>query len=358
MGLRDLLKKKDQLDDGAGTNAETLDRLRAGPEFTFIRSDTHTQEIIHPPSHYGDSSSSNHLKTKDGGSSSGKPRRSLDVFRSSRSRASSTSSAKSDYLGAAPKEGSGGHRRLSQRLGLSSRGGKNATSEYVPGDLPQISITGDGDADTQQGDGDGDDGGRGEREWEKRATMLAQAADESERRRSRSPAAPELAGLSLGGDDAAAPRRRSNSGVVSSKTLDEDIQEAIRLHEEGELEKSTSLFGRLADPQGANNPLSQVLYGLALRLVICWRFFLLFSVLSFFLSFPISEENNLPVCLTWCDVRSMDRSCTSCVIISRSRMHARTHGAAVSTTITTATTCGMDRSIDTYMFTRYASSRC
>ncbi|EMR69653.1 hypothetical protein MGN70_014206 [Eutypa lata] len=265
MGLRDLLKKKDQLDDGAGTNAETLDRLRAGPEFTFIRSDTHTQEIIHPPSHYGDSSSSNHLKTKDGGSSSGKPRRSLDVFRSSRSRASSTSSAKSDYLGAAPKEGSGGHRRLSQRLGLSSRGGKNATSEYVPGDLPQISITGDGDADTQQGDGDGDDGGRGEREWEKRATMLAQAADESERRRSRSPAAPELAGLSLGGDDAAAPRRRSNSGVVSSKTLDEDIQEAIRLHEEGELEKSTSLFGRLADPQGANNPLSQVLYGLALR---------------------------------------------------------------------------------------------
>ena len=283
MGLRDLLKKKDQLDDGAGTNAETLDRLRAGPEFTFIRSDTHTQEIIHPPSHYGDSSSSNHLKTKDGGSSSGKPRRSLDVFRSSRSRASSTSSAKSDYLGAAPKEGSGGHRRLSQRLGLSSRGGKNATSEYVPGDLPQISITGDGDADTQQGDGDGDDGGRGEREWEKRATMLAQAADESERRRSRSPAAPELAGLSLGGDDAAAPRRRSNSGVVSSKTLDEDIQEAIRLHEEGELEKSTSLFGRLADPQGANNPLSQVLYGLALRLVICWRFFLFFF--SFFLSF-------------------------------------------------------------------------
>lgn len=32
-----------------------------------------------------------------------------------------------------------------------------------------------------------------------------------------------------------------------------------------DLERSTQLFGRLADPNGANNPLSQVLYGLALR---------------------------------------------------------------------------------------------
>lgn len=34
-----------------------------------------------------------------------------------------------------------------------------------------------------------------------------------------------------------------------------------------ELEQSTAMFGRLADPSGANNALSQVLYGLALRLV-------------------------------------------------------------------------------------------
>jgi hypothetical protein len=54
---------------------------------------------------------------------------------------------------------------------------------------------------------------------------------------------------------------------VSSKAIDEDIQEAIRLHEAGDLEQSTKLFGRLADPEGANNPLSQVLYGLALRYV-------------------------------------------------------------------------------------------
>ena len=32
-----------------------------------------------------------------------------------------------------------------------------------------------------------------------------------------------------------------------------------------ELETSTKMFGKLADPNGANNSLSQVLYGLALR---------------------------------------------------------------------------------------------
>lgn len=35
-----------------------------------------------------------------------------------------------------------------------------------------------------------------------------------------------------------------------------------------DLEKSTQMFGQLANPNGANNPLSQVLYGLALRYVL------------------------------------------------------------------------------------------
>jgi hypothetical protein len=56
-------------------------------------------------------------------------------------------------------------------------------------------------------------------------------------------------------------------GVVSSKYVDDNIQEAIRLHEAGELEVSTQMFGRLADPHRENNALSQVLYGLALRYV-------------------------------------------------------------------------------------------
>ena len=37
------------------------------------------------------------------------------------------------------------------------------------------------------------------------------------------------------------------------------------MHETGELTKATEMFGRLGDPNGANNALSQVLYGLALR---------------------------------------------------------------------------------------------
>jgi hypothetical protein len=35
-----------------------------------------------------------------------------------------------------------------------------------------------------------------------------------------------------------------------------------------ELERSTAMFGRLADPQGSNIALAQVLYGLALRSVV------------------------------------------------------------------------------------------
>lgn len=59
--------------------------------------------------------------------------------------------------------------------------------------------------------------------------------------------------------------RRESVGVVGDKRADDNIQEAIRLHEEGSLEEATRMFGRLADPGGENNALSQVLYGLALR---------------------------------------------------------------------------------------------
>ncbi|KAF2404008.1 HCP-like protein [Trichodelitschia bisporula] len=76
-------------------------------------------------------------------------------------------------------------------------------------------------------------------EWERRATALAGEA-----------AAAEGMG-----------RKRSVS--VGSEGVDGDIQSAIRLHEEGDLERSTRLFGRLADQE--DNALSQVLYGLALR---------------------------------------------------------------------------------------------
>ncbi|KAI0841025.1 HCP-like protein [Hypoxylon sp. FL0890] len=278
MGIRDLIKKKDQVDGRGGVDRETLDRL-AGPEFTFIRSDTNTQEIIHPPSAPRDQN--NFLSTKGAGSSpSSRARRSLDVFRP-RSRGSSTSSDGKDHH-------HGGHRRLSQRLHLSKAPSK---SEFVPENLPQINV-----CSAEEGGALGRGaGGAGvvdkdayEGQWEKRATILAEA-NERGQRRSRSPSvashtpshyspspspSAEVSGYRFYDDvdgSGGGNGGHGNGGqkgtppVVSSKAIDDMIQEAIRLHEEGQLEQSTRLFGRLADPLGANNPLSQVLYGLALR---------------------------------------------------------------------------------------------
>ncbi|KAI1456007.1 HCP-like protein [Annulohypoxylon moriforme] len=309
MGLRDLIKKKDHLD--GGVDRETLDRL-AGPEFTFIRSDTHTQEIIHPPTNKNYLSTSaaaardnnSNSSNAGGGVSVSRTRRSLDVFRP-RSRGSSTSSVQSDQL-STPAPAST-HRRLSQRLHLSKA---PSTSEFVPENLPQINVyAADGRTKGGAGVGGGVDLGAGggvggapvdkeanESQWEKRATILAEA-NERGQRRSRSPSvnvspspssrnspypsSADLAGLRLyddggagygngnGGRNGGGGNGNGNNGrsdgVVSSKAIDDQIQEAIRLHEDGQLDQSTRLFGRLADPQGANNPLSQVLYGLALR---------------------------------------------------------------------------------------------
>ncbi|KAI0433423.1 HCP-like protein [Xylaria sp. FL1042] len=256
MGLRDLIKKKDRLGESDAGYSETLNRL-AGPEFTFIRSDTNTREIIYPPTI---PANGRYLSAHGAKSSPSRARRSLDVFRP-RSRGNSLLSATSaDSDGEnAQKE----HRRLSQRLGLARHAPK--TSEYVPEDLPQINVTGapDGAPTTETKAAQE----AKEQQWEKRATILATTNEERQRSRSRSVSAspsPSASGsyANLAGLDTSPPR---SEGVVSSKEIDQDIQEAIRLHEEGDLERSTELFGRLADPYGANNPLSQVLYGLALR---------------------------------------------------------------------------------------------
>ncbi|KAF2968583.1 hypothetical protein GQX73_g4950 [Xylaria multiplex] len=255
MGLRDLIKKKDRLGEGDAGYSETLNRL-AGPEFTFIRSDTNTREIIYPPNH---PAKDRYLSAHGPTSSPSKSRRSLDVFRP-RSRGNSllSVSGDSDSDNNAKKE----HRRLSQRLGL-ARSASQRTSEYVPENLPQINVTGIPDGPTTTEHKEAKEAQ--EQQWEKRATILATTNEERQRNRSRSvSASPSASYANLGGLDngsGGAPPPK----VVSSKEIDQDIQEAIRLHEEGDLERSTQLFGRLADPYGANNPLSQVLYGLALR---------------------------------------------------------------------------------------------
>ncbi|KAG6322116.1 hypothetical protein E4U22_000691 [Claviceps purpurea] len=262
MGLRDIFKKKDEGPvDAAPEQRDDASRgTTNAAEFIFVRTDTTSQEVIQPPEKGGLGFGGGNGGGNGGGGNhkllSPKPsirsaRQSLDVSDSGRDRSSSVSSHTSHSS----------KRRLSERLRL---GRSPESSDHVPQDLPEIT--------TSMDPGD-------QSQWEKRATMLV-----------RKPSTTNVAsGTALGMvteqtpmvvdgvskmslEDGRRSRSRSPSPnpspspvPVSSKAIDEDIQEAIRLHEEGSLASSTKLFGRLADPEGANNPLSQVLYGLALR---------------------------------------------------------------------------------------------
>jgi hypothetical protein len=272
MGIRDLLKKKDRLEE-AGSSAEEPDTLSplsplSAPDFTFIRSDTHSQEQVFPPDHpagydhaFVDGASEKNVRsqylTAGGGpnsASSSRNRLSLDVFRSNsgggRSRSTSVSSSKSaQSLGHGQGEKGdrpSAARRLSSRLHLQRT---PSTSEVVPTDLPAIVTPSDGEPPEGV-----------ETQWEARATMLAM---ENGKRR---PATPSRGSSFAESEKLVSPP--GSAGFVSNKEVDDDIQEAIRLHEAGDLARSTAMFGRLANPAGANNPLSQVLYGLALRYVV------------------------------------------------------------------------------------------
>ncbi|CUS12524.1 unnamed protein product [Tuber aestivum] len=164
------------------------------PEFTFIRSDTNTQDVLNL-----------HDQDPTQQQQQDKDRLSFDRPHSSSGR---------------PRSPLSGSKLIST---LSPRRRSNS-SAHVPADLPSISSTGDK-----------------EQQWELRAAKLAQGGQPS----------PGIM-----------PRGYGEEVVAHN---DDNIQEAIRLHEAGELKKSTAIFGRLADPNGPNNPLSQVLYGLALR---------------------------------------------------------------------------------------------
>ncbi len=233
MPLRDLLKKKEKLE--AEPESPSAEALRPPPHITFMRSDTNTQEVIFlpddPPNEPYDASAA-----VDGASDAGH----LFSRLTGRSRSRSPSTASN-----ASRSSEASKKRLSQRLGLR----RGESSAVVPKDLPEI-------RDGQNGDGDGDGDADA---WEQRATLLAR---ENERNRSRPDTPvnedmPDVAGMRLA--------EGKDGGIVASESTDDNIQEAIRLHEAGELKEATRMFGRLADPNGENNALSQVLYALALR---------------------------------------------------------------------------------------------
>jgi hypothetical protein len=243
MPFKDLLKKKDKAEAHTSVEEDRPDT----PKFTFMRTDTTTQEIITPPDFYGDDKAPSYL---DGNTDS----RTGKLFKARpRSTSVASTGSASSRTSQRSKQDSPKTKRLSQRLHLRR---SEISSASVPDDLPEI-----------QGPDEGQDGGAGvESQWEKRATILARKNEETQSRPTtpvpRSPAGLEsFQYMNISGGPG------KDKGVALTKYADDDIQEAIRLHEAGELETSTQMFGRLADPNGENNALSQVLYGLALRYV-------------------------------------------------------------------------------------------
>lgn len=246
MPLRDMLKKKDKL---TAENYPKPPPIPDEPEFTFMRSDTHTQEIISPPT-FSSQESSDAPSFADSKSGT---RKSSGLFKRRPRTSSNASGASVSSRGSDKSKSKSGHKRLSQRLHLRR---SEASSTAVPVDLPEITV----------GDDTTDVTGI-ESQWEARATILAKK-NEQQRSRPTTPVG-SVTDLRKFGDMTMGEKSSSpgDQGVVSSKYVDDNIQEAIRLHEAGELEISTQMFGRLADPNGENNALSQVLYGLALRYV-------------------------------------------------------------------------------------------
>jgi TPR repeat protein len=239
MPLKDLLKKKDKLSNDEGKAPVVSQNLEA-PEFKFLRTDTYSQEVIEPPSFAGD---------REGVALPPLPSTPPDAPQASsklsfgRLRKGSNASPSPD----SPKE----HRRLSQRLHLGSKSHASSTSSVnIPADLPTITDPYSESGDKQET----------EAKWEERATILAR-----ENVQSRPPTA-EMSQMTISAADAGS-QQRSHSRSRSIRSIgdvesDENIQEAIRLHEAGELTKATEMFGRLAE---TGNVLSQVLYGLSLR---------------------------------------------------------------------------------------------
>ena len=245
-GLKDLLKKKERTaeDPTPPIAPAHLDV----PDFKIIRTTTESEEVVQPPD-YPDEST----PVEDSPRKKKEHRHTLNFRRSSNAHITKDPTATSE-LAIRPK----GERRLSQRLHFHKRSTSADSSSNVPRDLPDAPAA---VAAARPGTSDGDGIAHDEKEqneqreaqWEKRATMLAQKNPLAEQQQQQQATTPEKR------------QSRSRSPNVSDKRGDENIQEAIRLHEIGELGLSTAMFGRLGDPKGANNALAQVLYGLALR---------------------------------------------------------------------------------------------
>lgn len=251
-GLKDFLKKKDRITEDSSHSHQNAPL--AVPEFTFIRSTTESQEVIEPPTYPDD-----HQLPP----TSAKERKHSLRFRSLSSSALPRGPRATSPLAAAEKSSqqlpvrSKGERRLSSRLHLHRRtpSGGAESSTILPQDLPEApAAIGVRSHSKSDADADGQREVKEQREaqWEKRATLLAMNN-------------PLRDGSIQTPPQGSAEKNRSRSPSIADQKSDVSIQEAIRLHEEGDLTRSTNMFGALANPKGTNNTLAQVLYGLALR---------------------------------------------------------------------------------------------
>ena len=239
MPLKDLLKKRDKLSNDEGKSAGVV-QTHGTPEFTFLRSDTYSQEVIQPPSFAGDRKGVTIPPRPSTPPET--PQTSSNLSLGRRRKGSNASPSPES-----PKE----HKRFSSRLHLGSKSRASSSSSVnIPADLPTIT-----DPYSQAGDKQ-----EKEAKWEERATILA---------RENAHSLPPTAGMSQMSISPAeaGSHQRSHSRSRSIRSIsdiegDETIQEAIRLHEAGELTNATAMFGRLAE---TGNVLSQVLFGLSLR---------------------------------------------------------------------------------------------
>ncbi|KAL6720689.1 hypothetical protein ACLMJK_002614 [Lecanora helva] len=228
MTLKDLLKKKEKVkEDVTLAIAEPPPREESPPPFTIIRSDTNTQELIRPPTFASEA-------PPEPAEHPHAPKRFSRLRSASNVSTSSRASSKGDKS----------EKRLSQRLHIRSHSrASSQNSVNVPSDLPDIQ-----DLSIEAGDR--------EAKWEERATILANSN-------------PNARPLSQEGHHSRPVTPISNTPEprpdltrsISSAQADENIQEAIHLHEAGDLVNSTAMFGRLAE----GNAMAQILYGLALR---------------------------------------------------------------------------------------------
>ncbi|KAL8916837.1 MAG: hypothetical protein Q9208_008324 [Pyrenodesmia sp. 3 TL-2023] len=168
MTLRDLLKKREKIKEDANQSQHASEDPRSPPaEFTFMRSDTNTQEVISPPT-FADEY--NPHSTKDTHS---------HTKRFSRFRSSSGASTASNASTRGDKE-----KRFSHRLHLGSHSRSSSVgSGNIPSDLPIIND-------------DVGDSEEKEAQWENRATILAQENPAAKQARSRQSSA---AGSSVNG---------------------------------------------------------------------------------------------------------------------------------------------------------------